>query len=117
MKHIINRNKGIFILATLFVLPAAYCIGGSILKFEPGLPWFYNMAEPLFIKMGLNEKLGFNINLLVLFGPIVALGLSLYSLVKMKTANQHDFYSAPFFFGKQRRKVVLTMLSAKTLLF
>ncbi len=75
----------------VFVLPTIYLIGGSILKFEPGLPRMYNMAEPMFIKMGLNEKLGFNINLLILFGPIVAPGFTLISLVKIKSECQQDF--------------------------
>jgi hypothetical protein len=44
--------------------------------------------------MGLQESLGWNVNLLILLGPIVALGLSIFQVLKIKsqfTQNQFQF--------------------------
>lgn len=86
MKHI--SKDCCCMIAAIFIFPATFFIAGSALKPERGLPVFYDMAEPLLISLGLNEKLGLNANLLMGFGPIVALGLTLFSLVNDRKGNQ-----------------------------
>ncbi len=117
MKHLFNERKWVIVLAAIFVFPAAVFLVGSVLKFEAGIPVFYDMAEPLMVRMGLNEKLGLNINLLIAFGPIVALALTLYSLVRIKTERQKDFFSLSFCFPVKGAMFYLALVSAFIMCF
>jgi hypothetical protein len=84
-----NINRDVCCLVGgIFVFPATFFIAGSALNIEAGLPVFYDMAEPLLETLCLNEKLGWNASLLFGFGPIVAIGLTLYCLAKDRRRQQ-----------------------------
>ncbi len=117
MKHLFNNQKWVIVLAAILVFPAAFFLIGSVLKFEAGIPVFYDMAEPLMLRMGLNEKLGFNINLLIAFGPIVALALTLFSLVRIKTVSRKDFFSMSVCFPGKGVLLYLALVSAFMMCF
>ncbi|MEJ7672590.1 MAG: hypothetical protein WKF59_07735 [Chitinophagaceae bacterium] len=69
--NVINTNR-VFWIGTLLTLPTAYFIFISLLKYGLGIPSLLDSAQPLLERLGIKESLGFNINLLILFGPLIA---------------------------------------------
>ncbi len=69
---------GLFLTA-----PTAYFIFVSILKYVFGLPALFNATEPLLNSIGGKDTLGWNINLLILFGPLIALLINVTSILKI----------------------------------
>src|ERR1700730_4053907 len=68
-------------LGLLFTLPTVYFILISILKYVFGLPGLFDTAQPALESMGIRKAVGWNINLLILFGPLLALLLNLSSIL------------------------------------
>ncbi len=73
-----NLSAGIGLLLTM---PTTYFIFISIMKYVFGLPGFFDATQPLLERMGIKEALGWNINLLILFGPLSALLLNVTSIL------------------------------------
>lgn len=67
-----TKQNGITILSLLLALPTAYLICISILKYAMGIDAPFDSIAPLLEQMGIKETIGWNINLLILFGPMVA---------------------------------------------
>jgi hypothetical protein len=67
----------------LLALPTLYFLFIAILKFELNVPGPFDSAAPWLEKLGFKESLGWNINLLILFGPVLALVLALLQVVKI----------------------------------
>src|ERR1051325_8546942 len=81
METIRSKTSWVNFLAILFSLPAAYVIFISLLKYGFGVDGPFDNSAPFLERMGIKESLGFNINLLILLGPIVALFLSIIQVV------------------------------------
>ena len=82
MKQSLKQN-GITLLSFLLALPTAYFICISILKYEMGVDAPFDSIAPFLERMGIKETLGWNINLLILFGPFVAFVLTIFQVVKI----------------------------------
>ena len=67
----------------LLSAPSAYFLLINLLN-EIGLPGLYNFSEPFLVSLGIKESLGFNINLLIAFGPLVAILLNITSVVSLQ---------------------------------
>lgn len=67
------------VIGLLLTLPAAYFIFINILN-DAGITTLYNAAQPLLEKLDSNESFGWNINALLLFGPLIALLLNVASV-------------------------------------
>jgi hypothetical protein len=83
MKSVIQKNYKLTILALLLALPTAYFIGISVLKYELNVNEPFDAIAPLLERMGIKETLGWNINLLILFGPVVAVLLTIFQVLKI----------------------------------
>ena len=83
MKYLVIQ-KWLTWAALLLSLPTAYFIIINILKEWFGVNGPYDTADPLLERMGIRESLGWNINLLILLGPVVACLLTIFQLVKIK---------------------------------
>ena len=82
MKQSLKKNA-ITLLSFLLALPTAYFICISILKYEMGVDAPFDSIAPFLERMGIKETLGWNINLLILFGPFVAFVLTIFQVVKI----------------------------------
>jgi hypothetical protein len=94
MKQII-KQKWITWAALLLALPTAYFISINILKEVFGMNGPYDAIDPLLQSMGIRESLGWNINLLILLGPVAACFLTVFQLLKIKwelTREQFQFH-------------------------
>jgi hypothetical protein len=83
MKSATIKNKMLTVLALLLVIPAAYFILVNVLN-ELGIAGPYNAVAPLVERMGGREPLGWNINLLIAFGPVVAFLLAILQVLKIE---------------------------------
>ena len=93
----ITRQKWITWAALLLSLPTAYFFLINVLKDAFGVSGPYDAVDPLLQKMGIRESLGWNINLLILLGPLAALLLTVFQVLKFKwefTKEQFEFHFA-----------------------
>lgn len=67
----------------LLGLPTAYFICISILKYQLNVPGPFDAIAPLLESMGIKETIGWNINLLILFGPMIGCALALLQVLKV----------------------------------
>lgn len=79
----IKNNNRLTILAILLALPGAYFILVNVLH-ELGIPGPYNAIAPLVERAGGSEPLGWNINLLIAGGPVLAFFLTIFQVVKVE---------------------------------
>lgn len=82
MKSISKQNI-VFFIGLLFSLPTAYFIFINILN-DLGYSQLFDSAWPTFQSWGIQESFGWNINLLILFGPVLALTLNLMSVLHLR---------------------------------
>lgn len=75
METISSRRNWLNFLALLLVLPSAWFFCINILN-EAGINGLYNASQPVLESLGIREQFGWNINLLIVFGPVIALLLS-----------------------------------------
>ena len=81
-------------IALLLALPTAYFILIALLKYGLGIDGPFDSAQPFLEKLGIKESLGWNINLLILFGPVIALFISVFQVLSVEwhfTKDQFQF--------------------------
>ena len=110
MQHTINRKWSIA-FGTLLAFPTAYFIFISLLKYGLGLPFLFDSTQPLLERLGIKESLGWNINLLILFGPLIALILNLMSVFKIEWYNERETFSFKVLIEKHRWNMLLIIFS------
>lgn len=69
--------------ALLLALPTAWFFCINILN-EIGISGPYNASEPVFESWGSKESLGWNINLLILLGPVAGFLLAIFQVLTIK---------------------------------
>lgn len=109
MQFTINRKWAIM-FGTLLAFPSAYFIFINVLN-EYGSPYLFDSAQPLLEQLGIKKSLGFNINLLILFGPLIAMALNLLAVVKINLYNQMENFSVKFSIKKQWWNMMLVIFS------
>ena len=95
MKLIIQKNKHLAWIAMLLALPTAYFIAISFLKYELAINSPFDTIAPFLERTGIRESLGWNINLLIVFGPVLAFLLIVLQLLKIDwqfNREQFDFH-------------------------
>ena len=110
MQQTINRKWAIA-AGTLLAFPTAYFILISSLKYGFGSPFLYDSSQPVWEQMGIKESMGFNINILILFGPLIALFLNLISVLKIEWYNEIENFSVKFSIQKHWWNIVLVVFS------
>lgn len=108
MKSINLKNAGLTWISILLVLPTAYFFLASFLKYELGVDALFDAVLPFLEKTGIRESFGWNINLLILLGPVIAFGLSIFRVLKFK----FQFTQNHFLFQIILRKRWLPLLVA-----
>jgi hypothetical protein len=83
--------------AMLLALPTAYFILIAILKEWLGINGPFDALQPTLEQWGIKESIGWNINLLILFGPVIALAIAILQVLKVNihfSKEQFDFHVA-----------------------
>ena len=107
MKQITKQN-GITVISLLLALPTAYFFAVALLKYELSVDGPFDAIAPLLERWGIKEALGWNINLLILFGPLLAFFLAIFQLLGIRL----QFTQNHFLFQITVRKKWLPLLVA-----
>ena len=97
METNIRRHTWLNVLSLLLALPTAYFIMISVLKYGLNIDGPFDNAAPFLERMGIKENLGWNINLLILFGPLIAFLLTIFQTLKINwqfSKEQFEFHFA-----------------------
>ena len=88
----ITKQKWVTWIALLLSLPTTCFFLISVLKYGFGIDGPFDAITPFLEKSAIRETPGWNINLLILFGPVIASLLTIFQVLKLKWAfNQEDF--------------------------
>jgi hypothetical protein len=79
-----SRSNWLTAAGLLLALPATWLICISVLKYVLHINEPFDASQPLLERWGINESLGWNINLLILLGPVLCFLLSVFQVVKMR---------------------------------
>ena len=115
MQLTINRRWAIA-LGTLLAFPTVYFILISLLN-EYGYPYLSDSVQPLLEQTGINEPPGLNINSLILFGPLLALLLNLFAVLRIDWYNGKQDFSVKFYIQKHWWNMLLVIFSGLLLAF
>jgi len=111
MKQIAVNRKLAFSFGALLAFPTAYFISIALLKYGPGSSYLFDRAQPFLERLGIKESFGWNINLLILFGPLIALILNLFSFLKIEWYNEMENFSISLSVQKYWWNIVLVIFS------
>jgi hypothetical protein len=81
--------------ALLLALPTAYFVLIAVLKYIFNVDGPFDSLWPTLEQWGAKEPLGWNINLLILFGPVIALIIAATQVLKIRfqfNKEQFDFH-------------------------
>ena len=115
MKTIIPRSKWLTVVSWLLVLPTFYFIIISILKYELGVNGLFDAIAPWLESMGIKETLGWNINLRILFGPLIALALSILQVLGAEWNYSKEQFQFRFSIQKRWGTICVALLSGLVL--
>ena len=111
MKQIIINRKLAFALGALLAFPTAYFIFIALLKYGLKSSYLFDSAQPFLEGLGIKESLGWNINLLILFGPLIALSLNLFSFLQIEWYNEKENFSIRLSIQKHWWNLILVVFS------
>lgn len=105
------------IVGALLVLPTAYFIIISLMKYELGQPYLFDVAFPILERLGIKKSIGWNINLLILFGPVVAFAFNLLSVMGIRFLADRKHITCELSIDKSWRNLIVIIVSSIILLF
>jgi len=115
METITSRRNWPNMIALVLVLPSAWFIGINLLN-EAGSSFLYNASQPFLERMGINENLGWNINLLIVSGPLIAFLLTIFQVLKITGQFSKEQFEFHFSIRKKWFPLLLAVLSGGLLL-
>lgn len=115
METIQYRYKLLNITALMLLFPAVYFILISVLKYGLGINGPFNASEPTLEWLGIKESLGWNINLLILFGPVLAFLVAAWQVLRIKLASSKEQVEWHMTIRKRRLPLFIMFLSALVL--
>ena len=86
------KTNWLSIAALILVLPAAYFIVISVLKYGLNIDAPFDSSQPFLERMGIKEPPGWNINLLILIGPLLAIVLTAFQWLKIEWHFSEQFH-------------------------
>ena len=110
METNIRRHTWLNLLSLFLVLPATWFICINMLN-EVGIRGLYNSSQPALESMGIKESLGWNINLLILFGPVIALLLSALQVLHMEWHSSKEQFQFSITIRRKWFPLFITFLS------
>src|SRR5436190_22105794 len=114
MKTMTFKSNALTIMAALLTFPTAYFIIANLLK-EIGIPGPYNLIGSVVENAGGREPLDWNINLLILCGPIAAVLLTIFQFVKIEFHSSREEFLLHFSVQKKWFPIIVTVVSIAVL--
>ena len=116
MKTLDLKTRQAFIVGCILTLPAVYFIFIAVMKYVFHQPYLFDAATPFLEMMGIRENIGLNINLLILFGPVLAFLLNVLSVLDIHFQTGKDRISCEFSIKKNWWNLIVIFCSSATLL-
>ena len=110
------RHRLLNAAALLLSLPTAYFITISLLKYVFNVDGPFDNATPFLERMGIKENIGWNINLLILFGPLIAFLITIFQVLKINWQFSKEQFEFHFTIRKQWFPLMVAALSGGLLL-
>src|SRR5215471_5282004 len=111
------KNQRLNALAGLILsLPAAWLIFSSLLKYGLGWSYLFDASQPLLERWGIKESIGLNINLIIVFGPVLALILNVLSVLHISFETTKERYDCRLSISRSWKNLAVVILSATLLL-
>jgi hypothetical protein len=111
----LTKSNWLVAAGLLLSLPAAYFISTAFLKYELGVDGPFDDAYPLFESLGVKEDLGWNINLLILLGPIAGFLLCVFQVLKIRWEFTKEEFRFQFTVRKRWFPILAAAFSASLL--
>jgi hypothetical protein len=111
----ISKQKWITWAAMFLSLPTGYFILIAILKYVFGIDGPFDASAPLLEELGIKESLGWNINLLILLGPVAASILTAVQVLKIKWNLTWDKFEFHLMIRKQWFPILVAAFSISLL--
>lgn len=108
------KSNALTIIAALLAFPTLYFIIANLLN-SIGIPGPYNLIGSFVESAGGREPFGWNINLLILCGPVVAILLTIFQFVKIDFHPSKEEYLLHFSVQKRWFPIVVTAISIAVL--
>jgi hypothetical protein len=116
METNIRRHTWLNVISLLLALPTAYFITISVLKYGLNIDGPFDHATPFLERMGIKENLGWNINLLILFGPLIAFLLTIFQVMQIDWQFSKEQFEFHFAIRKKWFPLAISVLSSGLLL-
>ena len=95
----------------LLALPTAYLICISVLKYGLNINEPFDSSAPLLARWGIKESLGWNINLLILLGPIAGFLLTIFQVLIIKWQFTKEHFQFQFTVKKRWFPILVAAFS------
>jgi hypothetical protein len=110
MKSMIKSNW-LAAAGLLLVLPTTYFICISVLKYGLNINEPFDSSAPLLERWGIKESLGWNINLLILLGPIAGFLLTIFQVLIIKWQFTKEHFQFQFTIKKRWFPILVAAFS------
>ena len=110
MRTLTFKSNALTIVAALLAFPTVYFIISNLLN-EIGIPEPYNLIGSFVERAGGREPFGWNINLLILCGPIAAILLTVFQFVKIEFYSSKEEFLLHFSIQKRWFPILVTAVS------
>ncbi len=110
----ILNHRFALIAGALLVFPALYFVLAAVLNYQMGISVLWQPIDPIFANPD-NKHMGWNINLLILFGPVLAFLLNFFSVVKIRWYNETERMHLGFSIRKHWINILIAVVSALVL--
>ena len=114
MKTPLFATRWTFFAGILLAFPAAYFVSSAIMNYGLGIDWFWKPIEPIFEKPA-NRHFGWNINLLIIFGPIIAVMINVLSLAFIRFEKVDDYFKIQIFIRRNWLNIMVLVIACGSL--
>ncbi|CAN5488473.1 hypothetical protein BH10BAC3_BH10BAC3_08630 [soil metagenome] len=114
MKTPLLQTRWTFFAGALLAFPAAYFVSSAILNYGLGIDWFWKPIEPIFDNPD-NKHFGWNINMLIIFGPIIAVLINALSLAYFRFEKLDDFFKIEIYVKRNWLNIAVLVIAGITL--
>jgi hypothetical protein len=116
MKTFNTNSKLAWIAGTLLTLLPVYFIFISIMKYAFGWNYLFDISEPTLKNLGIDQSMGWNINLLIIFGPVLAFVLNVLSVLHVHFEITKERIDCRISISKNWKNLAIVILSTLVLL-
>ena len=99
----------------LLALPTAYFVCISVLKYGLNIHEPFDSSAPLLERWGIKKSLGWNINLLILLGPIAGFLLTIFQVLIIKWQFTKEHFQFQFTVKKKWSPILVAAFSVSLL--